>query len=96
MDGGRPGLGTLRGSRLLTPPADAAALKAALAAEARTNGFSTLGVTDPDSITGARERLQTFLDAGAHGDMDWLANEPARRASPKVLWSEVRSVIMLG
>ena len=96
MDGGRPGLGALRGSRLLTPPADAAALKAALAAEARANGFSTLGVTDPDSITGARERLQTFLDAGAHGDMDWLANEPARRASPKVLWSEVRSVIMLG
>ena len=96
MDGGRPGLGTLRGSRLLTPPADAAALKAALAAEARTNGFSTLGVTAPDSITGARERLQTFLDAGAHGDMDWLANEPARRANPKVLWSEVRSVIMLG
>ena len=96
MDGGRPGLGTLRGSRLLTPPIAAAALKAALAAEARTNGFSTLGVTDPDSITGARERLQTFLDAGAHGDMDWLANEPARRASPKVLWSEVRSVIMLG
>ncbi|MBN9595932.1 MAG: tRNA epoxyqueuosine(34) reductase QueG [Afipia sp.] len=96
MDGGRPGLGTLRGSRLLTPPADAAALKAALATEARANGFSTLGVTDPDSITGARERLQTFLDAGAHGDMDWLANEPARRASPKVLWSEVRSVIMLG
>ena len=28
--------------------------------------------------------------------MDWLANEPARRASPKVLWRDVRSVIMLG
>ncbi|EGP09500.1 iron-sulfur cluster-binding protein [Bradyrhizobiaceae bacterium SG-6C] len=40
--------------------------------------------------------MQAFLDAGAHGDMDWLANEPSRRASPKVLWSEVRSVIMLG
>jgi len=97
MDGGRPGLGALRGSRLLTSsPADAAALKVALSAEARANGFSTIGITDPDSITGARERLQTFLDAGAHGDMDWLANEPARRASPKVLWSDVRSVIMLG
>lgn len=73
-----------------------AQLKAALTAEARANGFSTIGITDPDSIAGARDRLQTFLDAGAHGDMDWLANEPARRASPKVLWSEVRSVIMLG
>ncbi len=71
-------------------------MKAALAAEARAIGFSTIGVADPDSITGARERLQTFLDNGSHGDMDWLANEPARRASPRVLWSEVRSVIMLG
>ncbi len=71
-------------------------MKAALTAEARAIGFSTVGIADPESIAGARERLQAFLDAGAHGDMDWLANEPARRASPKVLWSEVRSVIMLG
>ncbi len=71
-------------------------MKAALTAEARAIGFSTIGITDPDSIAGARERLQTFLDDGSHGDMDWLANEPARRASPRVLWSDVRSVIMLG
>lgn len=96
MDGGRPGLGALRGSRLLTTPIDVIALKAALAAEARANGFSTIGIADPNAIEGARERLQAFLDAGSHGDMDWLANEPARRASPKVLWSDVRSVIMLG
>lgn len=71
-------------------------MKAALAEEARTLGFSTFGIADPDSISGARERLQTFLDEGSHGDMDWLANEPARRASPRVLWNDVRSVIMLG
>ncbi|MBS4004584.1 MAG: tRNA epoxyqueuosine(34) reductase QueG [Afipia sp.] len=75
---------------------DSAAIKAALAEEARSIGFGTIGITDPDAIAGARERLQFFLDAGSHGDMDWLANEPARRASPKVLWSDVRSVIMLG
>ncbi|MCF2521232.1 tRNA epoxyqueuosine(34) reductase QueG [Bradyrhizobium sp. G127] len=98
MDGGRPGVGALRGSRLLTQnhAADAAALKAALTAEAHSNGFSAIGIADPDSIPGARERLQAFLDNGSHGDMDWLANEPARRASPRVLWSDVRSVIMLG
>ncbi|CCD99009.1 conserved hypothetical protein [Bradyrhizobium sp. STM 3809] len=28
--------------------------------------------------------------------MDWLAREPSRRTDPKTLWSEVRSVIMLG
>ena len=95
MDVGRTGVGALRGSRLLTSP-DPAALKTALIHEARAAGFSTLGIADPDSIPDARERLQAFLDAGAHGDMEWLANEPARRASPKVLWSDVRSVIMLG
>jgi epoxyqueuosine reductase len=98
VDGGRPGVGTLRGSRLLTQThlADAGAVKTALTAEARAIGFSTIGIADPDSIAGARERLQTFLDDGSHGDMDWLANEPARRASPRVLWSDVHSVIMLG
>ena len=65
-------------------------------AEAQHIGFSAVGVTGPDSISSAHERLQAFLDAGAHGDMDWLANEPARRASPRVLWSEVRSIVMLG
>jgi epoxyqueuosine reductase len=42
------------------------------------------------------ERLQAFLDAGAHGQMDWLADDPARRADPRVMWHDVRSVIMLG
>ncbi|MES2168951.1 MAG: tRNA epoxyqueuosine(34) reductase QueG [Pseudomonadota bacterium] len=98
MDGGSPGVGALHRSRLLTPAptTDAAAIKAALTEQARAIGFGTIGITDPDAIEGARERLQTFLDAGSHGDMEWLANEPARRASPKVLWSDVRSVIMLG
>ena len=117
MDGGRSGVGPLRGSRLLTGTsadasrvdssltdsslndsslAGATAVKTALIEQARAIGFGTIGITDPDAIEGARERLQNFLDAGSHGDMEWLANDPARRASPKVLWSDVRSVIMLG
>ncbi|MDO8980833.1 MAG: tRNA epoxyqueuosine(34) reductase QueG [Afipia sp.] len=100
MDGGRPGIGALRGSRLLTgsglASSNLADAKAALIEQARAIGFGTIGITDPDAIEGARDRLQNFLDAGSHGDMEWLANEPARRASPKVLWSDVRSVIMLG
>jgi len=34
--------------------------------------------------------------AGAHGDMTWLAAKAARRADPRALWPDVRSVIMLG
>lgn len=50
----------------------------------------------PNSIPQAEGRLQHFLAAGSHGDMDWLARNAARRADPQQLWPEVRAVIMLG
>jgi epoxyqueuosine reductase len=77
----------------LNNPAD---LKAALVQAARANGFDAVGITRPDSIPQALERLAQFITDRAHGDMDWLAATPARRASPSVLWPQVRSVIMLG
>lgn len=40
--------------------------------------------------------FERFIASGQHGDMDWLAREPARRTDPQTLWNEVRSVIMLG
>jgi epoxyqueuosine reductase len=55
-----------------------------------------IGVTRPDSIPLALERLQRFLADGGHGDMDWMASTAARRGDPRTLWPEVRSVIMLG
>lgn len=75
---------------------DLAALKSEIAREARVLGFDAFGVTSPDSIPGALPRLRAFLDEGAHGDMTWLAADPQRRASPSVLWSDVRAIIVLG
>ncbi len=43
----------------------------------------------------ARERLMDWLAQGAHGDMDWMAQTAERRADPRVLWPEVRSIIVL-
>jgi epoxyqueuosine reductase len=71
-------------------------LKAALASEARALGFDCVGVTAADAIADAAKHFHEFLDAGAHGEMDWLAAHPERRANPRVLWPGVRSVIMLG
>ncbi|MEW6766651.1 MAG: tRNA epoxyqueuosine(34) reductase QueG [Pseudomonadota bacterium] len=68
----------------------------ALIEQAKALGFSALGITSPDATTDAHRRLQKFLDDGSHGDMDWLANDPARRADPRRLWSDVRSIIVLG
>ena len=70
--------------------------KESLAREARALGFDCAGVTGPDAIADAGKHFHAFLDAGAHGDMDWLAASPERRADPRVLWPGVRSVIMLG
>jgi epoxyqueuosine reductase len=53
-------------------------------------------VTRPDSIPLAAERLRDFVGAGSHGDMTWMAANAERRADPRALWPEVRSVIMLG
>ena len=44
----------------------------------------------------AGDRLRAWLADGCHGDMLWMAESADRRASPKGLWPDVRSVIMLG
>jgi epoxyqueuosine reductase len=71
-------------------------MKAALAREAQALGFDCVGVTAPDAISVAAKYFREFLATGAHGDMDWLARDPERRADPRGLWPDVRSVIMLG
>jgi epoxyqueuosine reductase len=55
-----------------------------------------MGIARPDAIPLAPERLRQFLDSGAHGDMEWMAANAERRADPRTLWPEVRSVIMVG
>src|SRR5712672_1179454 len=71
-------------------------LKAELIHQARALGFDCIGVTDPEATADAGRHFLAFLDTGAHGEMDWLAANPERRADPRGLWPAVRSVIMLG
>ena len=98
MAGGRAGVADLCGSRLLNADLKLASadLKAALVAEACSLGFDCVGVTDPAAIADAARHFHEFLDAGSHGDMEWLADRPERRADPQRLWPDVKSVIMLG
>ena len=71
-------------------------LKARLRDIALREGFDLVRCVRPDAIPRARDHLGEFLRAGAHGDMGWMAARPHRRADPRVLWDEVRSIIMLG
>jgi epoxyqueuosine reductase len=91
MAGGGTGLANLCGSRLLNREA----LRTALEGQARALGFSALGIADPGATATAARHLQLFLDAGAHGEMAWLAKDPRRRGDPRLVWPDVRSIIML-
>jgi epoxyqueuosine reductase len=71
-------------------------LKERLAAKARALGFDLCRIAAPDAIPEAPERLAIWLGEGAHGDMDWMAANAPRRADPRALWPDVRSVAMLG
>jgi epoxyqueuosine reductase len=53
-------------------------------------------VTSPVVPSQARDAFHRFLEQRFHGDMAWLAAQPERRSDPTVMWSDVRSVVMLG
>ena len=59
-------------------------------------GFAVMRVARPDAMPDAPDRLRTWLDEGHHGSMDWMAAAPERRADPRALWREVRSIVVLG
>jgi epoxyqueuosine reductase len=99
MAGRRAGVADLRGPGFLnaTPATQSVVpAKADLAREALALGFDCIGITDPAAIGDAGKHFHSFIEAGGHGDMDWLAARPERRADPRVLWPGVRSIIMLG
>jgi len=73
-----------------------AKLTALLRSEAAAQGFDLCRVTAPDSIPQAPGRLASFIDADYHGTMAWMAETQARRADPKTLWSDVRSIVLFG
>jgi epoxyqueuosine reductase len=89
---GHGSVGGLRGSRLLSGDA----LKGAIRKRALAEGFVSLGVTSPDAIAPAAGRLDAWLAAGFHGGMGWMARRAAERGSPRGLWPDVRSVLVLG
>jgi epoxyqueuosine reductase len=63
---------------------------------ARQHGFDVLGVARPDAAPQAKARLERFLAEGQHGDMIWMEQTAGRRGDPRVLWPQVRSIIMIG
>lgn len=64
--------------------------------KARELGFDTIAFTAPQLPAGAAQGLQDFIGANHHGDMSWMADKIDRRAAPKALWPEAKSIVVLG
>lgn len=65
--------------------------------EARRLGFQLVGVTTPDAPLHSPE-YESWLSAGLHGEMAYLAEERARtrRANPREILPECESILLLG
>ena len=68
----------------------------AIRAKALALGFHAVGFAPASLGPEARAHLKTFLAAGQHGDMGWLAERTEQRSHPQSLWPEARTVIALG
>lgn len=68
----------------------------ALQAKALSEGFVAFGIAPGSLAPIASQRLHEWLRDGHHGDMLWMESRSDQRASPDILWPEVKSVIMLG
>ncbi|WP_113911631.1 tRNA epoxyqueuosine(34) reductase QueG [Roseovarius dicentrarchi] len=71
-------------------------LKQKLVARAQAEGFGLARICRPWDVPQVPGRLETFLDKGRHGQMQWMAERSHWRGDPSALWPEARSVIMLG
>ncbi len=74
---------------------DPETLKARLVEQARAEGFVSCRICRPSDIPQVPERLRAYLDAGWHGQMEWMERRSDWRGDPAALWPEARSVIML-
>lgn len=58
-------------------------------------GFDKIGVVPAAALPDEAARLSQWLERGYHGEMAWLAREPEKRADPRCIFPEARSVIVV-
>lgn len=69
-----------------------AALAARIKAWGRELGFGAIGISDTD-LSDAEAGLAAWLEAGCHGEMDYMAKHAMKRARPAELVAGTRRVI---
>jgi epoxyqueuosine reductase len=62
---------------------------------ALAEGFDKVGVVRAEALQREEKLLREWLDRGYHGEMQWLAREPEKRADPNKLFAPARSVVVV-
>ena len=70
--------------------------RTAIRARAKAEGFDVVRFARAEAARDTAAHLKTYLEQGRHGSMDWMARDPERRADPKELWPDAKSVVLLG
>jgi len=85
------------GQPLTSPPVAPGLLEQAIKDEARRLGFTLVGITTPDPPPHI-STFESWLQAGHHGEMGYLAVESARRAraNPRQVLPACSSILVLG
>jgi len=76
--------------------ADGDKILSQLRARAQDLGFDSLGVTTANARPDLPAKLKAALEKGWHAGMVWMEETGERRKAPAALWSDVRSIIMVG
>ena len=63
--------------------------------KAREIGFHKVGIARAEELPVERERLKTWLANGFHAEMSWLEREPEKRADPRLLFENAKSIIVV-
>jgi epoxyqueuosine reductase len=76
-------------------PANRAESSVRIKAHARQLGFHKVGIIRAENLSTEQKRLEAWLDRSYHGEMNWMARDPAQRTDPRRLFPAAHSVVVV-
>lgn len=67
----------------------------AIKERARAEGFNKVGIVSAAPLVEEERRLKEWLARGYHGSMSWMARDVEKRVSPREIFPDARSVVVV-
>jgi epoxyqueuosine reductase len=58
-------------------------------------GFHKIGIARAEELPAEGERLREWLGRGFHGNMAWMERDPEKRADPRAIFPDARSMVVV-